>query len=51
MSSLPQDWGVAHGDDVMYLSKLSMKGQPLGQSEEDKRMVDIYRKLITKFIR
>ena len=47
----PQDWGVAHGDDVMYLSKLSMKGQPLGQSEEDKRMVDIYRKLITNFIR
>merc|ERR1712037_598231 len=46
-----EDWGVAHGDDVMYLSKLSMKGQPLGQSEEDKRMVDIYRKLITNFIR
>merc|ERR1712025_1544578 len=41
----------AHGDDVMYLSKLSMKGQPLGQSEEDKQMVDIYRKLITNFIR
>ena len=42
---------MAHGDDVMYLSKLSMKGQPLGQSEEDKQMVDIYRKLITNFIR
>merc|ERR1711910_179357 len=28
-----------------------MKGQPLGQSEEDRQMVDIYRKLITNFIR
>ena len=47
----PQDWGVAHGDDAMYLSKMSLKGQPMAQSEEDKRMVDIYRKLITNFIR
>ena len=51
INSLPQDWGVAHGDDIMYLSKMFMKGQPMGQSEEDKRMVDIYRKLITNFIR
>merc|ERR1719385_683541 len=46
-----EDWGVAHGDDIMYLSKMFMKGQPMDQSEEDKRMVDIYRKLITNFIR
>merc|ERR1711936_650566 len=46
-----EDWGVAHGDDIMYLSKLVMKGQAMAQSEEDKRMVDIYRKLITNFIR
>jgi len=46
-----EDWGVAHGDDAMYLSKMSLKGQPMAQSEEDKRMVDIYRKLITNFIR
>ena len=42
---------MAHGDDIMYLSKLVMKGQAMAQSEEDKRMVDIYRKLITNFIR
>jgi hypothetical protein len=47
----PQDWGVAHGDDALYLSRLSMKGQPLGQTDTDKQMVDIYRKLITNFIR
>jgi len=46
-----EDWGVAHGDDIMYLSKMVLKGQVMAGSEEDKRMVDIYRKLITNFIR
>ena len=46
-----QDWGVAHGDDIMYLSKMVLKGKVMAGSEEDKRMVDIYRKLITNFIR
>jgi len=46
-----EDWGAAHGDDALYLSKISLKGQPLAQTEDDKKMVDIYRKLITNFIR
>merc|ERR1711962_680189 len=46
-----EDWGVAHGDDIMYLSKMVLKGQVMAGSDEDKRMVDIYRKLITNFIR
>merc|ERR1719350_1698246 len=35
----------------MYLSKMVLKGQVMAGSDEDKRMVDIYRKLITNFIR
>merc|ERR1711963_846223 len=46
-----EDWGVAHGDDIMYLSKMVLKGKVMAGSDEDKRMVDIYRKLITNFIR
>ena len=42
---------MAHGDDAQYLAKLNYKGKPFVESEEDKKMVDIYQKLIGNFIR
>merc|ERR1712071_34887 len=48
---MEEDWGVAHGDDAQYLAKLNYKGKPFVESEEDKKMVDIYQKLIGNFIR
>ena len=42
---------MAHGDDAMYFSKMNLKGQQLVVTENDKKIVDIYQKLITNFAR
>ena len=51
LSEPVKDWGVAHGDDAMYFARMNLKGQQFVVTENDKKFVDIYQKLITNFAR
>merc|ERR1719369_1050061 len=49
--ALKEDWGVAHGDDAGYMAKLIINGQPTVVTDEDKKMVGVYLKLISNFVK
>jgi len=48
--ALKEDFGVCHGDDLLYMFKSSLQGNS-SIPANDKKMVEIYQKLITNFAR
>ena len=47
--ALQQDFGVIHGDDLMYLFKISFGGFSFINTENDKKFVKVWQKLIGDF--
>jgi len=50
-SASKEDFGIVHGDDVFYMFKYILNGKQMIESEDDKKAVELYQRLLVNFAR